>query len=110
MISGVCTGLEACGKGATGTWRAAFALGSFFLFFPFVAYICMALFVPLVKTKKDAEEANGSLDAGRVNFFGSAPPKAPDPEEELQKLADMKAKGLIDEDEYKQLRKKALGL
>ena len=102
QISGVCAGLQACGRGTATGWRLLFVFGSLFWFIAVFVYIGMAVSLPLVKTANEARELSGAEIDGSNPVAGV--------EKELLKLKEMKDNGLIDEDEYKQMRKKALGL
>jgi phage shock protein PspC (stress-responsive transcriptional regulator) len=105
QVSGVCAGLEACGRGTATGWRLLFVFGSFFWLIAIFIYIGMAVSLPLVKTRKEAAEKSGAgLPPGETG------PNLEGIESQLSKLAIMKEKGLIDEAEYNQLRKKALDL
>lgn len=105
QLSGVCAGLEACGRGNATGWRLLFVFGSLFWFIAVFIYFGMAISLPLVRTAKEARELSGA-DLQGDNSLGS--PESI--ERELLKLKQMKEDGIIDEDEYSQLRKKALGL
>ena len=111
QFAGVCTGLEANGSGNRELWRWVFAVGSLFFVFPFFIYIGFAVALPQV-------ESVGQLKAKkrRIVYGGGASsvedslPETDAIESELNRLKGMLSKGLIEEDEYQQLRKRMLGL
>lgn len=105
QLCGVCAGLEACGRGNATGWRLLFVFGSLFWLIAVFIYFGMAISLPLVKTAKKARELSGT-DLQDGNSLGSPE----NIEKELLKLKDMKEAGIIDENEYSQLRKKVLGL
>ena len=73
--------------------------------FPLIVYIGMAVALPQVASVDDAKRKSQITDGG-----GSPLPAAGSIESELERLKKMRNDGLIDEDEYRQLRKKVLGL
>ena len=102
-LAGVCTGLEAAGKGTAGGWRLLFVLGGLFTFIPLLIYPALALSWPEVRTKK---EAQAKADIGD----SEAAPALTGVEANLSRLVEMKEKGLITEDEFAKMRKKELGI
>ena len=102
-LAGVCTGLEAAGKGTASGWRLLFVLGGLFTVFPLLVYPALALSWPEVRTKKEAQ--------AKAGLAGS---EAPSPligvEANLSRLVEMKEKGLITADEFALMRKKELGI
>ena len=103
QLAGVCSGLEAAGKGSAAGWRLLFLVGGFFTFFPIVIYFALALAWPMAKTK---EMAAGKVGVNSVNQISELPGL----EANLMKLVEMKEKGLISEVEYAKMRKKELGI
>ena len=103
QLSGVCSGLEAAGKGSATGWRLLIVFGSLFAFFPAFIYFACALTWPMAKTKRIAAEKAG------VNGFNETS-ELPGLEANLSKLIEMKSKGLISEDEYLKMRHKELGI
>ena len=109
QLSGVCAGLEASGRGGAKGWRALFVVGSLFYFVGVFIYIGMAISVPLVKKKRDAQRLTGTQEDPEVQGLEDQP-DVHEVEEELTKLSSMKERGLISEDEHSALRKKVLGI
>ena len=109
QLAGVCAGLEASGRGGAGGWRALFVVGSLFYLVGVFIYIGMAISLPLVQKKKDAQRLTKTPVDTDAETLGSGL-DVHEVEEELTKLSSMKERGLISEDEHSVLRKKALGL
>ena len=105
QLSGVCAGLEACGRGNATGWRLLFLFGSLFWLIAVFVYFGMAVSIPLVKSAKEARELSGADSEG-----GHSPSSTENIERELLKLKEMKESGIINDEEYSQLRKKSLGL
>ena len=103
ILAGVCSGLEASGKGTAGGWRLLFIIGGFFILIPWVVYPALALIWPEVKTKKEAKAQAGTAD------FAESPTLA-GVEANLSRLVAMKENGLISEDEFAKMRDKELGI
>ena len=103
QLSGVCSGLEAAGKGSATGWRLLIVLGTLFAFFPAFIYFACALTWPMAKTKKIAAEKAGT------KLFNETS-ELPGLEANLTKLVEMKEKGLISEGEYLKMRHKELGI
>ena len=95
IVAGVCKGLEASGKGTANGWRVLFLISGTFFFIPIVGYAVMALLLP---QKQTAAEITGTEE----NPYE-------DMEQALNRLTVLKDRGLIDEDEYKLLRRRAMG-
>jgi putative oligomerization/nucleic acid binding protein/phospholipase D-like protein len=72
----------------------------------------LGVFVYLIarghKMQEHAVQAAQAQDAAMRQYVQQAAGTAANPAEELAKLADLKAKGVIDEAEYEQLKAKAL--
>ena len=103
QLSGVCSGLEAAGKGSATGWRLLIVLGSLVAFFPAFIYFACALTWPMAKTKKIAAEKAGAKVFNETS-------ELPGLEADLSKLMEMKQKSLISESEYLKMRHKALGI
>lgn len=103
QLAGVCTGLEAAGKGSAVCWRLLFVVGGFLTFLPLLIYPALALSLPVVKTKKEAQAKAGIADTEESYALTGV-------EANLSRLVQMKEKGLITEDEFSQMRKKELGI
>ena len=105
VFAGVCSGLAARGNGSPTGWRFLFVITTLFVWFPLFVYIGMAVVLPEVASVDDAKRKSQITDGG-----GAPLPEAGGIESELARLQKMRSEGLIDEDEYKQMRKKVLGL
>ena len=114
QFAGVCTGLEANGSGNRELWRWVFALGSLFTLFPFLIYVGLAVALPQVesasKIKANNKQQKKIVYGGNVSSAQDSYPETDSIESELNRLKGMLSKGLIEEDEYQQLRKRVLGL
>ena len=111
QFAGVCTGLEANGSGNRELWRWVFALGSLFLFFPFFIYMGFAVALPQVESVSQLKAKKRRIVyGGGVSSVEDSLPETDAIESELNRLKGMLSKGLIEEDEYQQLRKRVLGL
>jgi phage shock protein PspC (stress-responsive transcriptional regulator) len=113
-FAGVCTGLEAKGSGNRDLWRWIFALGSFFFFFPFFIYMGFAIALPQVESvsqlKAKKKQKKKIVYGGEGSSVQGSFQETDAIESELNRLKGMLSKGLIEEDEYQQLRKRMLGL
>ena len=105
QLAGVCAGLEASGKGSALMWRLLFFFGAWFWFVGLVVYIYFACSWPKAKTIRDAQKLSGTSSSqldGETSMDQL--------ESELDRLAKMKDKGLIDENEFQAMRKKLLNI
>ena len=102
-LAGVCTGLEAAGKGTAGGWRLLFVLGGLFTFIPLLIYPALALSCPEVRTRREAKEKAGLAESEEA-------PSLTGVEANLSRLVEMKEKGLINEEEFAKMREKELGI
>ena len=100
VLSGVCAGLEASGKGNAIFWR----IGALIVPGGWIAYIILALTMKSADSVDMVQEISG---AEEKKLLGGSVEKI---EVELQKIAEMKEKGLLNDEEYETLRKKTLGL
>ena len=100
VLSGVCAGLEASGKGNAIFWR----LGALIVPGGWIAYIILAL---TMKSADSVDMVQEICGAEEKKLLGGSVEKI---EVELQKIAEMKEKGLLNDEEYETLRKKTLGL
>ena len=105
QLSGVCAGLEAAGKGSVLMWRVAFFIGGWFYAIGVIVYIYFACTWPKAKTSQDARELAGLEDREPEGVTATS-----QLEMKLERLAAMKEKGLINQDEFEKMRIKALGL
>ena len=95
IIAGVCKGLEASGKGTANGWRVLFLISGVFFFIPIVAYAVMALLIP---QKNSSAEVSGIEESPYEDM-----------EKSLERLEVLKKRQLITEEEYKLLRRRAMG-
>ena len=103
MVSGVCSGLEASGRGSAVALRLLFALVSWFALIGVVIYVVMAIAIPYASPEEEEMmegKATTSNETGTLDKIQT----------DLAKINSMKSQGLITEEEYEILRKKALGL
>ena len=100
VLSGVCAGLEASGKGNAIFWR----IGALIVPGGWIAYIILALTMKSADSVDMVQEISG---AEEKKLLGGSVEKI---EVELQKIAEMKEKGLLNDEEHETLRKKTLGL
>ena len=105
VFAGVCSGLGARGNGSATAWRLAFVVTTLVAWFPLIIYIGMAVALPQVASVDEAKRKSQITDGG-----GSPLPEKGTMESELERLQKMRNEGLIEEDEYRQMRKKVLGL
>ena len=95
VIAGVCKGLEASGKGTANGWRVLFLISGTFFFVPIIGYAVMALLIP----QKDT--------AAEVSGIEESPYE--DMEKSLERLSVLRSRELISEEEFKLLRRRAMG-
>tara|TARA_E500000331_G_C16912323_1_gene564009 strand:+ start:92 stop:427 length:336 start_codon:yes stop_codon:yes gene_type:complete len=100
VLIGVCAGLEASGKGNAIFWR----LGAIIVPGGWIAYIILALTMKSADSVDMVKEISGTEEK---KLLGGSVDKI---EVELKKIAEMKEKGLLNDEEYETLRKKTLGL
>jgi len=105
QLSGVCAGLEASGKGNATLWRLIFFLGTWFWLVGLVVYIYFACSWPKAKSIKDAQRMAG-ITSKEVDGITALD----DIESRIARLAGMREKGIINDDEYEKLRKKELDI
>lgn len=107
QVSGVCQGLEVCGKGKAIAYRLLFVFGGLYIV-GIVVYVVMAMSTP-VATKEDlrglieeseSEESNPILQSSRLDQL----------EEKLSKIESMRTQNLITSEEAEKLRAKTLGI
>ena len=103
VVSGVCSGLQACGKGNVVGWRVLFVISGYFIVGIFV-YVCMALFIPKSTPEQEQSLLNQGVDGDtQVSNLDKI-------QVEMEKIQSMKESGVINEEEYSSLRKKILGI
>ena len=105
MLAGVCSGLAARGNGTTTLWRLVFVVSTLVAWFPAIVYVGMAVALPQASSAEEAKRKSQITDGG-----GTPLPATGALESELERLQKMRSEGLIEEEEYQQLRKKVLGL
>ena len=105
MLAGVCSGLAARGNGTTTLWRLVFVVSTLVAWFPAIVYAGMAVALPQASSAEEAKRKSQITDGG-----GTPLPATGSLESELERLQKMRSEGLIEEEEYQQLRKKVLGL
>tara|TARA_B100000579_G_scaffold273175_1_gene225653 strand:+ start:282 stop:632 length:351 start_codon:yes stop_codon:yes gene_type:complete len=104
VISGVCKGLEVAGRGSASSWRVLFIVSTLIIWLPAFIYVGMALGIPMQENEEDAN--NAALE----NEKKSIAPNMTKIEVELERLLNMKEKGLITDEEYSKMRQKTLQL
>ncbi len=100
VLSGVCAGLDASGKGNAIFWR----IGALIVPGGWIAYIILALTMKSADSVDMVKEITGVEEK---KLLGGSVEKI---EVELKKIAEMKEKGLLNDEEFETLRKKTLGL
>ena len=95
IIAGVCKGLEASGKGTANGWRVLFLISGTFFFVPIIGYAVMALLLP---QKNTSAEVSGIEETPYEDM-----------EKSLERLEVLKKRGLISDEEFKLLRRRAMG-
>ena len=95
IVAGLCKGLEASGKGTANGWRVLFLISGTFFFVPIIGYAVMALLLP----QKDT--------SAEVSGIEETPYE--DMEKTLKRLEVLKKRGLISDEEFKLLRRRAMG-
>lgn len=107
IFSGVCKGLEVCGKGNALAYRIVFVLGGLYIV-GIIIYIVMAASTPVaskeqVRILKDESESESSSDLIQSSSLDQL-------ESKLSKIEAMKSQNLITSEEAEKLRAKALGI
>jgi phage shock protein PspC (stress-responsive transcriptional regulator) len=103
VVSGVCSGLQACGKGTAVGWRILFVLLGLYGI-GIVGYVIMALVLPKA-TPEEEEDLLNQVVVGDSNVTSIDKIQY-----EMERVQSMKDSGLINEEEYSSLRKKILGI
>lgn len=103
VVSGVCSGLQACGKGSAVGWRILFILTGFYGI-GIIGYVVLALALPKATLEEEEDLLNQIVVGDSVT---SSIDKV---QYEMEKAKSMKEDGLISDEEYSALRKKILGL
>lgn len=107
IFSGVCQGLEVCGRGSALAYRIAFVFGGFYII-GLIIYIIMAASTPIAtkeqlrvfKEENDSEDPSTLIQASALDQL----------EVKLAKIEAMKTQNLITPEEAEKLRAKALGI
>ena len=102
IFAGACSGLEASGKGTAVMWRLLFFFTGWFSFLGVIAYVALAIILPEGKSKKKVQELTKQDACEELS--------ADEIEMELSKLKSMLDNQIISEEEFHQLRKKALSI
>lgn len=101
LISGVCSGLEASGRGNAVAYRVLFVFFGLY-FVGVIGYFIMALFIPKATPEQEEDYYNQVALGGRPT---SSIDKI---KVDLEKSQEMKDAGLITDEEYSAMRKKIL--
>lgn len=107
IFSGVCKGLEVCGRGNALAYRIVFVLGGLYIV-GIIIYIVMAASTPMaskeqlriLKEENESEDSPDLLQASSLDQL----------ELKLSKIEAMKSQNLITTEEADKLRAKALGI
>ena len=95
IVASVCKGLEASGKGTANGWRVLFLISGSFFFVPIIGYAVMALLIP---QKDTSAEVSGIEETPYEKM-----------EKSMERLEVLKKRGLISDEEFNLLRRRALG-
>ena len=95
IVAGVCKGLEASGKGTANGWRVLFLISGTFFFVPIIGYAVMALLLP---QKNTSTEVSGIEETPYEDM-----------EKSLERLEVLKKRGLVNDEEFKLLRRRVMG-
>ena len=104
VLLGVCKGLEVSGRGSAGGWRILFVVSTLIIWLPAFIYAGMVIAIPMKENEEDAN--NSALE----NEKKSIAPNMTKIEGELERLQNMKEKGLITDEEYSKMRQNTLQL
>lgn len=107
ILSGVCQGLEVCGRGSAVAYRLLFVFGSIFYLIGIFIYIAMAISIPVASKEQLARLKEGDADA---NSMSLTPSGLDEVQAKLTKIQEMKNRNLITNEEADKLRAKALGI
>jgi len=107
IFSGVCKGLEVCGKGNALAYRIVFVIGGLYIV-GLIIYIVMAASTPMatkeqLRSLKEENESEDSTDLLQPSSLDQL-------ESKLSKIEAMKTQNLITAEEAEKLRAKALGI
>ena len=107
VFSGVCQGLEVCGRGSAVAYRLLFFFGPIFWAIGLVIYIAMAISIP-VASKEQIARLREDADDGSI--MALTPGGLDEVQGKLAKIQEMKEKDLITGEEAEKLRAKVLGI
>jgi len=107
ILSGVCQGLEVCGRGSAVAYRLLFVFGSIFFIIGIFIYIAMAISIPVASKEQLARLREGVADD---NSMALTPSGLDEVQAKLTKIQEMKDSNLITNEEAEKLRAKALGI
>jgi phage shock protein PspC (stress-responsive transcriptional regulator) len=107
IFSGVCKGLEVCGRGNALAYRIVFVLGGLYVV-GIIVYVLMAASTPVATAEQlrelqEENESGNSLDLIQSSSLDQL-------EAKLSKIESMKNQNLITSEEAEKLRAKALGI
>jgi phage shock protein PspC (stress-responsive transcriptional regulator) len=101
LVSGVCSGLEASGRGNAVAYRILFVVFGLYIA-GVIGYFIMALFIPKATPEEEEEYHTQNALGGRAT---SSIDKI---KVDLERIQEMKDSGLITGEEYSAMRKKIL--
>ena len=107
VFSGVCQGLEVCGRGSAVAYRLLFFFGSIFYLIGIFIYIAMAISIPVASKEQLASLRE---EASEDNSLTLSPSGLDEVQVKLAKIQEMKESNLITNEEAEKLRAKALGI
>lgn len=107
ILSGVCQGLEVCGRGSAVAYRLLFVFGSIFYLIGIFIYLAMAISIPLASKEQLARLKEG---AAADNSTALTPGGLDEVQAKLAKIQEMKESNLITNEEAEKLRAKTLGI
>lgn len=107
ILSGVCQGLEECGRGSAVAYRLLFVFGSIFYLIGIFVYITMAISIPVASKEKLARLREGQAED---DSKAMSPDGLNEVQAKLAKIEEMKQANLITNEEAEKLRAKALGI
>jgi phage shock protein PspC (stress-responsive transcriptional regulator) len=107
VLSGVCQGLEVCGRGSAVAYRLLFVFGSIFAIIGVFIYIAMAISIPVASKEQLNRLREGAADNNSKTLTSSGLEEV---QAKLAKIQEMKESNLITNEEAEKLRAKALGI
>jgi phage shock protein PspC (stress-responsive transcriptional regulator) len=107
VLSGVCQGLEVCGRGSAVAYRLLFVFGSIFYLIGIFIYIAMAISIPVANKEQLNHLRENAADDNSNALTTSGLDEV---QAKLAKIQEMKESNLITNEEAEKLRAKALGI